>query len=133
MHLLKNVRENYEESSGYGNYIQPGTVLRSDGTDKSRPDLPDLSAIFVSLPYFEIGNQRSPLALDDGTIHLGRGLYQSAYTQESGIDRDAEQIFRKFKAVKPDEYLRVPQLWVMLLNSGKIGLYFIQVDGPKSS
>ena len=36
------------------------------------------------------------------------------------MDRDGEQIFRKFKGVKADQFLRVPQLWVLVLQSKTI-------------
>ena len=117
LYLLRKVQENYEESSAYGSYIQPGTVLRSDGTDHNHRDKPDLSAIFISFPYFDIGNWKPPESPKDGSLHLPRGLFQCAYTQETALDRDGDQVFRKFKGIKADQFLRVPQLWVLVLQS----------------
>ncbi|CAI6341476.1 unnamed protein product [Periconia digitata] len=116
LYLLRKIRHEYEESSAYGCYIKPGTTLRCDGMDQSKRDKPDLSAIFMSVPYFDIGKWKPPNAPDE-SLHLPRGLFQSWYTQEAAMDRDGDQMFRKFKGVKAHEYLRVPQLWALVLNS----------------
>lgn len=46
-----------------------------------------------------------------------RNLYQQFYTQEETNDRDDAQQFRSFRGIKHDEYVSVPQLWILLLNS----------------
>ncbi|PVH95033.1 hypothetical protein DM02DRAFT_675778 [Periconia macrospinosa] len=117
MYLLRKVQDDYETSSAYGSYIEPGTTLRCDGMDRSNRDTPDLSAIFVSLPYLDVGKWRPPNAPKDGSLHLPRGLFQSSYPQEAATDRDGDQLFRNFKGVSPDEYLRIPQLWTLILDS----------------
>jgi len=48
-------------------------------------------------------------------VPLLLGLFQTSYTQENALDRDGEQMFRKFKGIKSDQYLRVPQLWAIVL------------------
>jgi hypothetical protein len=118
--LLRKIQDDYEKSSAYGSYIEPGTVLRSDGTDRNRRDQPDLSAIFISFPYLDIGKWRPPGPPKDESLHLPRGLFQSSYTQETASNRDGEQMFRKFKGIKADQFLRVPQLWVLVLQSKTI-------------
>lgn len=120
MYLLRKVQQDYEERSAYGSYIQPGTVLRCDGTDQKHRERPDLSAIFVSCPYFDIGNWRPPDAPNDSSLHLTRGLFQCLYDQEIALDRESDQMFRKFKGVEPNQYLRVPQLWTLVLQSETI-------------
>lgn len=117
IYLLQKVQDIYEEESAYGSYIRPGTTLRCDGMDKDNRDKPDLSAIFVSMPYLDIGKWRPPNAPKDGSLHLTRGLFQSFYPQEIAMDRDGEQTFRTFKGVRQKEYLRVPQLWALILDS----------------
>lgn len=120
MYLLRKIKNRHEESSAYGSYIQPGTVLRCDGTDRKNPEQPDLSAIFVSFPYFDMGKWKPPDAPKDDSLHLPRGLFQCLYTQEVALDREGDQMFRKFKGVKADQYLRVPQLWALILESKTI-------------
>lgn len=90
MYLLRKVQQNYEEESAYGSYIQPGTVLRCHGTDQKDRVKPDLSAMFVSCPYFDIGKWRPPDAPNDGSLHLARGLFQCLYTQEIALDRESD-------------------------------------------
>lgn len=132
MYLLRKVHDGYEKSSAYGSYIEPGTALRCDGMDRSNRDTPDLSAIFVSLPYLDIGKWQPPNAPKDESLHLTRGLFQSSYPQETPTGRDGgtdgDQMFRDFKGVGPDEYLRVPQLWALILDSK-----FIITCGPSDS
>lgn len=117
MYLLKNIQDNYEERSAYGSYIRPGTVLRCDGTDQNHLDKPDSSVIFVCFPYFDTVKGEPPGAQTDEAIHRPRGLFQSSYPQEIAKERDNDQMFRRFKHSKSGEYLRVPQLWVLVLSS----------------
>lgn len=95
-------------------------MLRCDGTDQRNPDKPDLSAIFMSIPHFDIGKWKPPNAPKDGSLHLPRGLFQGSYPQEIALDRDGEQTFRKLRGMSSDRFLRVPQLWALLLNSSII-------------
>jgi hypothetical protein len=119
-YLLKKLQEDYESPSAYGRYIEPGTVIRCDGTDRNHPDHSDLSAIFVSFPYLDIGSWRPPDPPKDESMHLSRGLFQASYTQENALERESEQMFRKIKGIKTDQYLRVPQLWALVLQSETI-------------
>ncbi|OCK74777.1 hypothetical protein K432DRAFT_190061 [Lepidopterella palustris CBS 459.81] len=120
VYLLKKIQKTHEEKSAYGGFIEPGTVFRVDGVDWKDRSKPDLSAIFVSFPYFDMGKWKPPDAPNNEALHLPRGLFQSSYSQENALDRDGNQIFRKFKGIKSDQYLRVPQLWVLILQSRTI-------------
>jgi hypothetical protein len=88
--------------------------------DRSHPDRPDLSATFISFPYLDIGKWRPPEPPKDKLLHLTRGLFQSSYTQDNAMSRDGEQMFRKFRGIKTDQFLRVPQVWVLILQSKTI-------------
>ncbi|KAJ8106574.1 hypothetical protein OPT61_g9442 [Boeremia exigua] len=120
MHLLSNVQDRYEQRSAYGSYIEPGTVMRCDGTERLQPHKPDLSVTFASLPYFDISQQNPLNAPEDESLHLTRSLFQCYYPQEDTRDRDDSQQFRTFRHVPNGHYLRVPQLWVLILNSTTI-------------
>ena len=120
IYLLRKIQETHESGSAYGSYIEPGTVLRSDGTDRSHRGQPDLSATFISFPYLDVGKWRPPDPPEDESMHLPRGLFQSSYTQDNALSRDGEQMFRKFRGIKADQFLRVPQLWVLILQSKTI-------------
>jgi hypothetical protein len=110
----------YEDRSVYGSHFRPGTVLRCDGTESAHLDKPDLSATFVSFPYFDIGTGKPPNAPENESIHSPRGLFQDAYPQEAAHDRDSDQIFRKFKRIRTGDYLRVSQFWALILQSHTI-------------
>ena len=90
-------------------------MLRCDGTDPKDTKTPDLTAIFVSFPYFDVGKGSPPHAPKDQSVHVPRGLFQSTYPQEAAQERDADQMFCRFKHRKKGEYLRVPQLWALVL------------------
>lgn len=120
MYLLRKVRQRHEESSAYGSFIQPGTVLRCDGADPQHWEKPDLSAIFVSCPYFDVAESRPANPPSDASLHLTRGLFQFHYPQEVTLDREVDQIFGHIKGVRSNQFLRVPQLWLMVLQSETI-------------
>ncbi|KAH7084891.1 hypothetical protein BKA63DRAFT_4739 [Paraphoma chrysanthemicola] len=120
LRLLDEVAEKHEVISAYGSHIRPGTVIRCDGTDSGRDEIPDVSATFISFPFFDVGDGRAPASSDDQSLHMVRDLFQQFYPQEVTTDRDAAQQFRQFRRTKPGQYLRVPQLWVLLLNSATI-------------
>jgi hypothetical protein len=120
MELLKEVQERYEVFSQFGSYIEPGSSLRCDGVDQSHPNKPDLSAAFICFPYFDTAAGQPQYAPKDEALHYPRGLFQSSYTQEPARDRDADQMFRSFNRSKNRHYLRVPQLWAIVLQSTTI-------------
>jgi len=73
LYLLKKVQKQYERGSAYGSYIEPGTVLRCDGTDREEREQPDLTAIFISFPYFDIGKWKPSEGPKDESLHLPQG------------------------------------------------------------
>lgn len=117
MYLLNHVKDNHEHSSAYGSYIQPGTVVRCDGMERQHRHKPDVSVTFISFPFFDIGHGNIPETPDDDALHLTRALFQQFYPQENTRDRDDDQQFRRFKRIRSGQYLRVPQLWILILNS----------------
>ncbi|KAI1602358.1 hypothetical protein PtrCC142_005358 [Pyrenophora tritici-repentis] len=95
IHLFKQVREHYKKQSVYGSYIQHGTVLRCGGTYPAIYRKPDISAIFISFPYFDVDKNGPHHAPKLETTHLPRGLFQNAFPQEAARDRDDDQMFKK--------------------------------------
>lgn len=115
-YLLENVKTKFEDSSAGSSYMNPGTVLRADET-KGR--IPGNSVTFISFPYFDVG-ERPPQPSASNLIHSTRALFQQYYPQANARDRDNDQLFRKFPQNKPGCFLRVPQLWILLLHSTSI-------------
>lgn len=120
MYLLNNIKDNYESCSAYGSYIEPGTVIRCDGMEQKHRLKPDVSVTFISFPFLDVGENDPLEAPDDETFHLTRSLFQHFYPQEVTRDRDDGQQFRKFRQIRSGQYLRVPQLWALILNSTTI-------------
>jgi hypothetical protein len=118
MYLLDHIKNRFEHSSAYGSYIEPGTVFRCDGTSIKHRDIPDVSATFLSFPYFDIGYGSPSEAPRDRSLHLIRPLFQQHYPNESTKDRDNNQQFRGFQRDEQVRtYLQVPQFWALILNS----------------
>jgi hypothetical protein len=118
MYLLDHIKTQFEHSSAYGSYIEPGTVIRCDGMSQKHRDVSDISVTFLSFPYFDIGYGSSPKAPRDKSLHLVRPLFQQHYPKEFTRDRDENQQFRGFqKDERVHTYLQVPQFWALILNS----------------
>jgi hypothetical protein len=117
MYLLNHVKDNYEQSSAYGKYITPGTVLRCDGMERHHRDKPDISVAFVSFPFFDVAESSKIDIPRKSSLHATRCLFQQFYPQEITTDRDENQQFRHFRQVKSGQCLRVPQIWALVLDS----------------
>ncbi|KAJ5020311.1 hypothetical protein PSV08DRAFT_223167 [Bipolaris maydis] len=122
MYLLQQVQDEFEITSAYGSYIQPGTVLRCNGKDTKNSKKNDVSATFVSYPYFDISSGDWPEPPVDDSLHLSRGLFQQHYPREAAQDRDRQQSFSKFKrpGTTSSYSLRVPQLWALIIGSNTL-------------
>lgn len=119
--LFDNLRNKYEERAGFGSYIPPGTVLRCDGIDQSNPEKPDSSVLFTCFPYFDVGTGKPHgTPKDQESTLLSRGLFQNAYPREPTQDRDSNQVFQQIKQGWFKEYLRVDQLWSLVLASSTL-------------
>lgn len=118
--VLEEVWSNYEEQSARGCYLRPGAVRRCDGIDPEQPFKPDISATFIAFPYFDTGKGTPSQDIQESSIHMPKGLFQNAYPHEATHNRDAEQMFRKFEHNEKSDYLRVSQLWALVLRSRTI-------------
>ncbi|KAI4636058.1 hypothetical protein J4E83_001012 [Alternaria metachromatica] len=118
--VLEEVWSNYEEQSAYGSHLRPGAVWRCDGTDAEQSHKPDLSATFISFPYFDAGTGPPSYKSKEYPTQLSRGLFENAYPHEATHNRDADQMFRKFKRNRKKQHLRVSQLWALVLRSRTI-------------
>ncbi|KAH6616338.1 hypothetical protein C7974DRAFT_427340 [Boeremia exigua] len=120
MYLLDHVQDHHEQLSAYGSYIEPGTVLRCDGMDRHNRHKPDHFVTFISFPYFDTSHGSPFEPPEDASLHLTRSLFQQFYPHEVAKDRDDSQQFKKFRQTRGGEYLRVPQLWILILDSSTI-------------
>lgn len=122
MYLLQQVQDKFEITSAYGSYIQPGTVLRCNGKDTKNSKKNDVSATFVSYPYFDVSSGNWPDPPADDSLHLPRGLFQQHYPREAAQDRDRHQSFSKFRrpGTTSSYSLRVPQLWALIIGSNTL-------------
>jgi hypothetical protein len=108
--LLERVEKDKLKAFLGGMFIEPGTVLRADESDRSDP----LSVIFSCIPYFDLQAASRETAMSDQVDRLFpvRTLLQSYYPYEPVRDRDAEQAYRKFGNKRPVALIHVPNLWM---------------------
>lgn len=71
-YLLRHIKDEFEERTPHGSYIRSDTALRCDEIDHARADKPDISAIFVSFPYFDISALNPSRASKDTSLHETR-------------------------------------------------------------
>jgi len=113
--LLKLVRSKFDRSFVHGHYIEPGSVLRCDGTDRGRAYNLDPHVTFFCLPYLAV----CPLIISSNNqLHPPRTVMQFSYDHESTRNHDSQQTFRQFPKVQSSDYLQVFQLWMVLIKSG---------------
>jgi hypothetical protein len=93
-----------------GMFIEPGTVLRGDESDRDDA----LSVIFACVPFFEVQTPQKPSYGKADRFHPPRTLMQTYYPYEPVRERDEEQAFKKFKSgSSSNNIIHLPSLWVM--------------------
>jgi len=100
MYLLNIIADEYQHTTPHGSYVHPGTILRCGGIQNSESSRPDLTATFISFPYFDISS----------TCESLRKLFQQFYPEGPTPDMDDNEQFRQSKTVQPSHFLCVPQL-----------------------
>lgn len=116
--LFEKVRDSARHRHFDGYQIDPGKVLRCDGsTPKSFSDH-DLSAIFVCFPYLAWG-RREPQLSQDPSGYPARSIQKSLYPYETTSTRDALPSFRKGSQHLSGHHLHVPQVWIVIIGSSE--------------
>ncbi|KAF1970652.1 hypothetical protein BU23DRAFT_556613 [Bimuria novae-zelandiae CBS 107.79] len=105
---LHKIEKEYTKAFLGGMFIEPGTVLRGD--ESNRPD--PHSVIFSCTPYFDIRKSNASSTPAD-KLHPARTLMQSYYPYEPVRERDEEQAYKKFGNARPNELIHVPSLWML--------------------
>jgi hypothetical protein len=95
-----------------GMFIEPGTVLRADESERSDPQ----SVIFSCIPYFSLHApaKKTPAAANRFS---SRTLMQSYYPYEPVQERDAEQAYRVFGNERHNALVHVPNMWMLNIGS----------------
>ncbi|KAL9589518.1 MAG: hypothetical protein Q9203_001688 [Teloschistes exilis] len=123
--LLRRVQQDYEHqspsstTSSRGRQLQPNFTQqkprRGGYSGKKRRRAP---SYFFCMPYFSL----EPLAAHQFSVtsnsHPMRTLVQTQYPSASP-ERDLQQAIRKMGYAKDRECFHVPQLWMLVIDSGK--------------
>ena len=117
--VLSKLREEKMKPSVGGRYIEPGTVLRADGSDPTDSQ----SVIFSCVPYFSLQEVAKPASGREDLLCLPRTLMQALYPYETVRERDEEQSYRKFGNDDNNNIVHVPSLWIVNIGSAAIVTY----------
>lgn len=118
LRLFKHVQDNFRKRFFDGFAIDPGTVLRCDGTSSRAANNHELSATFLCFPYLSVGSrsQNSQSATHD---YPTRSIMRILYPYESTEDRETAPSFCKSTPHASESVLYVPQLWAVIIGSSK--------------
>ncbi|KAF5227783.1 hypothetical protein FAUST_11550, partial [Fusarium austroamericanum] len=113
--LLSEIEETKIAPFPYGEFVDPGTVLRLDGTLPIMNSL--ASGIFTCLPYLDVGcEDAGQTPSPSARAFPSRGLLQTLYPFEAVKDREKEQVIRRLGDKEP-KIIRVSQLWALSLRN----------------
>ncbi|KAI9893374.1 MAG: hypothetical protein M1814_006670 [Vezdaea aestivalis] len=126
LRLLQEVSKTCEKESKYGTFLNP-TVIRFNG-NAVKQDHPTKkeSATFVCMPWFSVEPPEPKPAHMNRTVHRPRALLQTRYKLESTEKMDRGQVICRVK--NEDEYVHVPQLWMIVLDDTIITCSPMRVD-----
>ncbi|KAF2189049.1 hypothetical protein K469DRAFT_626882 [Zopfia rhizophila CBS 207.26] len=99
-----------------GMFIEPGTVLRGEESDRDD----SFAVIFSCIPHFEIQTATKPTPGKTDRLHPARSLMQSYYPYEPVRERDTEQAYNKFGNGPENSMIHVPLMWMMNIDTHAI-------------
>lgn len=118
--LLEEGCEDIQRQLESGKALELGAAVRSTGKRDNSPLEETDSVIFLSAPY---------LHLKEGERHIPRPedfvsmtLLQSLYGYDLGDEQDDRYITEKLDPGLSGKKIHVPQLWCLMIGSGKLSL-----------
>ena len=116
--LLQRFDKTYTTAFASGHHFEPRS-MRVHGRDANDPEARDQCVTFSSFLYLAMLDPLSGAVMTSSIArHRTRSLLQFKYAQESTFSRDQEQVVRNLEHVSGRQFLHVPQLWSLLLDSG---------------
>ncbi|CAN9079806.1 unnamed protein product [Alternaria alternata] len=116
LRLFEQIQIEHREQLFDGYSIQPGTVLRCDGSSSGEPNTEQPSAVFMCFPYLSVAIRKEAIHLPE----LGyptRSMLQTLYPYESTTFREEPPSFCSHLTPAADQVLCVPQCWIVILDS----------------
>ena len=118
LQLFQKLLRTFQKQLFDGYQIEPGTVLRFDGTSPTETDNAHLSATFVCFPYLSVGKGQH-CAPEGHHNYPNRTMLQTLYPYEPTVNREHVPSFCKDLPEASESVLFVPQCWALLVGSGK--------------
>ena len=122
LRLFKHIQEAFRKRLFDGYSVDPGTVLRFDGTTPSDNKTSQLSVTFVCFPYLSLA-LRSRMSQSTKHEYPTRSLLQILYPYESTGNREVAPGFCTDFPKLTEHVLYVPQYWAVMIGSRKADLY----------
>jgi hypothetical protein len=116
LRLFKHIQDTFRKRLFNGYSIDPGTVLRFDGTTPSDDETSQLSATFVCFPCLSLG-KRPPMFQATKHEYPTRSLLQTLYPYESTLNRELAPGFCTDIPRLSGHVLYVPQCWAVTIGS----------------
>lgn len=119
LRLFKKLQDTFRKRLFDGFVMDPGTVLRCDGSSSREIEDHELSATFVCFPYLSMGERRNdllPLKQDYPT----RSILQILYPYESTSNQETAASFCKSMPHVLKSVLYVPQVWIVIIGSSRL-------------
>jgi hypothetical protein len=113
----------FSDGAGKWHYIEPGTVLRSDGKLEHGLKREQRTAIFCSAPYITLERPEAPLKSsysDITRLHRSRTLLECLYGSDSTEERETQQVIRKIANIQSCGVTCVGAVWYLICGNSKL-------------
>lgn len=120
--LLESVEKSFLRESENGVYIEPGSILRFNGTRQVLHDAHDFvvtePVIFAAFPFIELLSSKNNSGSRDRDDFYPRTLLQNLYGFDVVTSRGKNQVIHKMPVnCQPHDALYVNQLWCLVIGS----------------
>jgi hypothetical protein len=122
--LLHRVQHEHRIDSTRLFMIEPGTVIRCDGTGR-RDGKRDVSATFVCFPFLTTSPFRRFRPDENKSTSPDIGLLNYLYSNDPSAARDLDQTLFKLSSHIHREIVQVSQVWALILNGGELIILLI--------
>ena len=120
LRLFRQVKDAFRKRLFDGYHIEPGTVVRCDGSSSRNVDNLQLSATFVCFPYVAVRRHHQSLPPSGHKYYPMRSMLQILYPYESTPHQEPAPSFCRDLPQAAEHAMFVPQCWAVMIGSGKL-------------
>jgi len=120
LRLFRQVKDAFRKRLFDGYHIEPGTVVRCDGSSSRNVDNLQLSATFVCFPYVAVRRHHQSFPPSGHKYYPMRSMLQILYPYESTPHQEPAPSFCRDLPQVAEHAMFVPQCWAVMIGSGKL-------------